>query len=240
MHHPLTWQKTLLWVTIYSIGMAFLESAVVIYLREIYYPFGFDFPLAPIDRHIAITELGREAGTIIMLLAIGFLAGRTPVQRFAYFILSFGIWDIFYYVFLKAVLNWPESLLTWDILFLIPTTWVGPVIAPVIISFLMIFLAVYIVRREGRGYVLRMPAHVWVLLVAGSLVLILAFIWDYSGYMIHKHDISVLWTWPGNEALYESAYEYVPRRFNWWIFSASLLLIGGGIVETIRQSWKAE
>ena len=103
MTASLTWKKTLLWVAIFSTAMGYLECTVVVYLREIYYPGGFNFPLAPIDKPIAITEIGREAATLVMLLGIGFLAGKTAVQRFAYFIYSFAIWDIFYYVFLKVL-----------------------------------------------------------------------------------------------------------------------------------------
>ena len=132
-------------ITIFSIAMGFMESSVVVYLREILYPGGFDFPLAPINLHLAITELIREAATLIMLLTIGIIAGRTASERFAWFIFSFAIWDLFYYIFLKLLLGWPESLLTWDILFLIPITWVGPVISPVLVALTMILLAVIII-----------------------------------------------------------------------------------------------
>ena len=93
-----SWQKILLWVIIFSIAMGFLETAVVVYLRHIYYPQGFKFPLAPIDTSLVVVEVGRELATIIMLLGVGAIAGRTFASRFAYFILSFAIWDIFYYL----------------------------------------------------------------------------------------------------------------------------------------------
>ncbi|MBK6833902.1 MAG: hypothetical protein IPG89_06345 [Bacteroidetes bacterium] len=65
-----------------------------------------------------------------MLVGAGIIAGKTRLTRFAYFIIAFAIWDIFYYVFLYVLLQWPESLFTWDILFLVPVPWTGPVIAP--------------------------------------------------------------------------------------------------------------
>jgi hypothetical protein len=114
--------------------MGYMESSVVVYLRAIMYPDGFGFPLAPFDSHLAVTEIFREVATIIMLLGAGIIAGKTFPERFAWFIYCFAIWDIFYYVFLKALLGWPESFMTWDILFLIPATWVGPVISPIIVS----------------------------------------------------------------------------------------------------------
>ena len=124
MKRKLNSGKILFWVAIFSIAMGYLESAVVIYIREIYYPEGFSFPLKVLDNHILVTELLREAATLIMLIGIGVVAGKTPIERFGLFIYSFGWWDIFYYIFLKALVGWPESLLTWDILFMVPTTWV--------------------------------------------------------------------------------------------------------------------
>ena len=112
--------KKIIWIVLLSIAMAYLESAVVIYLREIYYPEGFAFPLTPIKTTIAITEFWREVATLVMLLGIGILTGKASAQRLAFFLLSFAIWDIFYYVFLYLTLGWPSSLLTWDLLFLIP------------------------------------------------------------------------------------------------------------------------
>jgi hypothetical protein len=118
--------RLLFWITLFSISMGFLESSVVVYIREIYYPGGFDFPIVTMDKTLAITELLREAATMFMLLSAGIIAGRNTAERFAWFIYCFAVWDIFYYVFLYALLGWPESLLTWDILFIIPVVWDRP------------------------------------------------------------------------------------------------------------------
>ena len=155
----------LLIISIFSIAMGFLESSVVVYLREIYYPNGFNFPLAPIDKHIAITKILREAATVIMLFSIGYLAAKSIASRLAWFIFSFAIWDIFYYVFLKLLINWPESLLTDDILFLIPVTWVGPVITPVIVSLSMIFLALVILYFESENISVKIIRLEWILFI---------------------------------------------------------------------------
>src|SRR5215204_495359 len=136
--NPLT--KKLIWVTIFSIAMGFMETAIVVYLRKIYYPGGFQFPLVPMEADLVLVEILREAATIIMLVGIGILIGKNTSQKFAYFIYCFAIWDLCYYIFLKLLLDWPESLLTPDILFLIPVPWVGPVIGPCIISMTMIVL----------------------------------------------------------------------------------------------------
>ncbi|HPB25925.1 MAG TPA: hypothetical protein PLE11_09195, partial [Bacteroidales bacterium] len=96
------------WILLFSIAMGYLESAVVIYIRELYYPEGFAFPMKLISEKIMITEFFREAATMLMLLGTAIIAGRNAIERFAYFIMCFGIWDIFYYVFLYLILGWPQ------------------------------------------------------------------------------------------------------------------------------------
>ncbi len=162
----------------FAIAMAYLEAVVVVYLRELLYPEGFCFPLIPIPIRLLLAELGREAATIVMLGAVAFLAGVRRWERFALFIVIFGIWDIFYYVWLKALLDWPASLLEWDILFLIPLTWIGPVIAPVLISVLMIIAGFVILRRLDAGKAFRPGVRAWSLSVVGSMVILFSFMRD--------------------------------------------------------------
>ena len=226
-----SWQRTLSWVVVFSIAMGFLETAVVIYLRRIYYPYGFSFPLAPIDPSTAFIEVGREVATVVMLIGIGVIAGRTLSSRFAYFILSFAVWDIFYYIFLKILIDWPDSWMTWDILFLIPVTWIGPVIAPVIISVTMTAMALLIIINEGKGKVVSIDWIVWILLIIGSLVLIVSFVWDYTSYMLSYFSFKEIWSAPGNNDLFEKAYSYIPRSFNWKLFSLGELIIISGIIK---------
>lgn len=221
-------------VSIFAIAMGFLESAVVVYLREIYYPEGFKFPLAPIDAHVAVTEILREAATIIMLVSLGYLAGKSLTARFAWFIYSFAIWDIFYYIFLKLLLDWPESLMTDDILFLIPVAWVGPVISPVIVATSMIGLSIIILIFDSKGIKTQISKNEWVLLVSGALILIVAFTWDYSRFIINKYSFSEIWILPDKKELFNHIHKYVPYQFNWFLF-----ILGEAVVLTgILFYWK--
>ncbi len=171
---PLRYQ--LAWVLFFSIWMAYLESAVVAYLRALYYPDGFSFPIKFIPIPMAFIELGREAATIFMLLAIGFLSGKKAWTRLAYFMFSFGVWDIWYYVWLKIFLNWPESLLTWDLLFLIPIPWSGPVLAPVIVSLSLICGAVIVLKLEHQGIEFKLTKWEWFVLFIAPLLILISFI----------------------------------------------------------------
>jgi hypothetical protein len=221
--------QTIIWLFIFSIGMAFIESSVVVYLRAMFYPDGFAFPMKDIGNHLAGTEFLREAGTMVMLVSVAFIAGKTKIQRFAYFIFCFAIWDIFYYIFLKLLLDWPASILEWDVLFLIPVVWVGPVLAPVICSFLMIVLALVLVRIENKSDSRRIGTLSWWLIIAGSLVVIVSFTMDYVAFLNNffswKQIISFHWISKAS-ALSE---QYVPVRFNWWVFFSGIVLICAGI-----------
>lgn len=217
-------KKKLVVITVFAIAMGLLETAVVIYLRELYYPGGFDFPLNPIPGSTALTEILREAATLIMLISIGIIAGKTFSQGFAWFLYSFAVWDIFFYLFLKILIDWPSSFLTWDILFLIPTTWTGPVIAPVLVSLTMIVLALVILLNAEKGNNTRISRIEWWLLVAGSLVLIFGFIFDYSRYMMEHVSLGEMFQMNNTEVM-KTAFSYIPVQFPWWIF-----ILGEGII----------
>lgn len=197
------------WVWIYGIAMAYLESAVVVYLRAIYYPSGFAFPLKIIPMNMALIEIGREAMTMVMLLAIAVLAGRNFWQRFSFFMMSFGIWDIFYYLWLKVFLNWPSSLLTWDILYLIPVPWTGPVLAPVLVSLAMIGAAFVILAADEKGWALHATVVEWILVTLSATVIFISFIFDFRTIIQQQ----------------------LPHPFRWDLFLIGLIL---GVVVFVR------
>jgi len=177
--------RKLFWILVFSVAMAFVEAAVVAYLRAFYYPEGFAFPLELITAEHFIVELGRETATILMLVSVAALIGKRFWEKFAYFIICFGLWDIFYYVWLKLVLGWPSSLLDWDILFLIPLPWIGPVIAPVSIAIMMILAGLLIIALYKRGYNFRPSFLTWVLTILGTLTILYSFMRD-TGAGLHQ------------------------------------------------------
>lgn len=137
---------------VFAVGMAYVESSVVAYLRFLYYPEGFvvrtGLDLAALAPAALRIEVGREAATIAMLAAVALLAaGRSWWERLAYFMWTFAVWDIFYYLWLFVLLRWPSDLMTLDVLFLIPRPWVAPVLLPVTISGVMMAAAATILRR---------------------------------------------------------------------------------------------
>jgi hypothetical protein len=226
---------TLLSVALFAIAMGYLESAVVVYIRALYYPEGFSFPLKLISNQIMITELWREAATMVMLLGIGILAGKTALQRFAYFIYAFAVWDIFYYVFLWVLIGWPQSLLTWDVLFFIPTTWIGPVIAPLINSLTMIMLALVIIYDRDIPWRVPTKWMVWTLLAAGSLIIIVSYTFEYSQFMLLRYSWGDLLGMDNTKEILEYATTFMPAKFPWWIFICGEAMHLGAIAILLKR-----
>jgi len=227
--------KTIIWVTIFAIAMGFFESAIVIYLRQIVYPDGFSFPLQPIPESLATTEILREAFSLLMLLSVGILTGESTITRFAYFIFSFAVWDIFYYIFLKLLINWPESLFTMDILFLLPVTWTGPVITPLILSALMIILALLVLYFSSVNEKVIIKTHELLILITGSLIIIISFTADYTKFILSHFSFRDLWSVP-KEKLFAFSLKYYPDNFYWNIFWAGVIVILSGIVFFTRRN----
>jgi hypothetical protein len=154
-------------LVIFGIAFGFLEAIIVTYLRKLFgyeggYQIGeyrtllnlgviaFISPATALisDSFLIVLERLREASTIIILLAVSSLAAKNFQQGVGAFLVTFSLWDIFYYVFLKLLLNWPATLFDIDIYFLLPYVWVGPVITALIISSLLFFVGVNLYLRK--------------------------------------------------------------------------------------------
>jgi len=172
-YHPrrsVGYRRLLLWCAVFATAFGVIEAAVVVYLREIYYPAGFSFPLREFAPRLLRIEIVREAATIVLLLGAAMLAQRRPLRRFAVFAFCFGVWDITYYLALKVFLDWPPGLLTPDILFLIPVPWVGPVLAPVLVSLALVAASVAILRRPEDAPPFLRPVDWIVEAIAGQMI----------------------------------------------------------------------
>jgi len=218
--------KKIIYFTAFTISMGLLEAAIVIYLRALFYPAGFEFPLKSMPSYLITTELAREAATIVMLLVLAWLAGTNSHTRFAWFIYAFAIWDIFYYVFLKLILNWPVSWFTWDVLFLIPCLWIGPVLAPVLLSLLMIVIWALILYFNHSAY-LKIDSRDYGLFTLGALIHIVNFCWDNAMYYFNS---------PNREQLSVLHLTYIPQTYNWFVFGVGSLFIVIAIIRIFNNS----
>ncbi len=193
------------WVALYATAMAAVESAVVVYLRALHPPP--DAPLTvllhEIPAHLVPIEVGREAATLVMIVAVAAIAARNLREAFLYFALAFGIWDLFYYIWLWVFIGWPPSLLTWDVLFLIPVPWLGPVIAPVIVSLCLVAGSLWLLARPA----LQLSRPAGALAILGGVLVLLSFTVDYR-YALMRTD---------------------PPRFRWELFGTGIVLPLAGV-----------
>ncbi|MEW6347909.1 MAG: hypothetical protein AB1646_02510 [Thermodesulfobacteriota bacterium] len=182
-------------VTLFAVAFAYVEAAVVEYLRGLYLSpekGGLLFPLMTLDQlqamgaehlHRLRIEVGRELATLVIMATVGMATGKTDRERWAYFLLVFGVWDIFYYVWLKVFLDWPESLMTWDLLFLVPVPWVSPVVAPLLVSVVMVVCGLLVVHREAGNRPVHATWSDWIVLLSGGAIVVTAFCWDFRNIM---------------------------------------------------------
>ncbi len=224
--------KTLAAIVLFGVSFGYVEAAVVVYLRAVCAPIReqafadkehnemvpclrlADLQAAgPGHVYLLRVELGRELATLVMLAAAGAVMASSVPQWLAGFMIAFGVWDIFYYVCLKLLVDWPRSLRTWDVLFLLPVPWVGPVVAPVIVSLSMIAAGVAILGCESAGRPISFRWFHWAALVAGGLLIIAACCWDW------RNTLAGGW----------------PNPFHWPLFAAGEAVGGIGFLDALRR-----
>ncbi len=211
-------------VALYATGMAYVEAAAVLYLRTIYG--GID-PVGPRQPHFdplpdyVWIEIGREAATILMLAAVGYLAATTLAGRIGAFAVAMGVWDIMYYVFLWLFAGWPSSPLAPDVLFLIPLPWWGPVLSPMLVAAVIVLAGAAAMARELGDGLPRPKRGEVIAVLAGCGLCLLAFM---------ANALAELWR-GGLEAAYYSR----GGAFPWAIYAIGVLLGSGGLVRGLTR-----
>lgn len=218
------WTRWVL-VVVFAIGMAWVEAATVYYLRlmvDRVNPYQ-ENPL-PMRGGLGEVELVREAATLVMLGAVGMLAGRTRSAQVGYTAIAFGVWDIFYYGFLRLIADWPRSLFDWDVLFLLPLPWWGPVFAPMCIACLMIVGGTLASQSTiappatGLTRILRRLSGL------GTVLALYVFMADSLGAVRHG---------------LVAATTVLPKTFNWPLFWVAVTLMAAPLAR-IGNGWRAE
>lgn len=208
----------LLWLAAYAIGMALVEAAVVVHLRHVYYPENplTLFPLRLLSADDLALEVARELATVVMILAVTLLAVHGFVRRFAAFIYVFGLWDLFYYIWLKVYLGWPSQWLEWDILFLIPWPWFGPWLAPALIALLFTLWGSWVLNTPDELRLRRADA---LLFVAGALSALASFMAP---------------AWPQLAGGILAMRGWMPGTFLWPLYAIGLLVMATALIRVVR------
>ena len=114
---------------------------------------------------------------------------------------------------------WPSSLLDWDILFLLPLPWWGPVLAPILIAVLLILGGLMITQSEEQGPV-RIPARSTLVALGGALLALYVFMEQ---------------AWAALPGGIEAIRAVLPTSFNWPLFIVAILLMAVPGVEIFFQ-----
>ena len=204
-------------VLLFAVAMAWVESAVVLYLRSLSGEFD-PYEPAPLllEAGLLRAEMVREAATLVMLGSVGWLAGQTRRSRAALAIVAFGTWDIFYYVFLVPLTGWPRSLLDWDILFLLPLPWWGPVLAPMLIASLMVAGGTLVALRDSPQRPVWPSRYTSLAALIGGTVALYVFMEDALRALPKGVDRLV---------------DLRPERFDWPLFLLALAFMSAPVVE---------
>jgi hypothetical protein len=107
-------------------------------------------------------------------------------------------------------------LLDWDILFLLPMPWWGPVLAPVMISALMIFWGTLTTQFEHTAALALSNARVWFLNFAGVALALYVFMAD---------------TLAAAPQGLKAVCDVVPEKFNWPLFLVAWLLMAAPVLQ---------
>jgi hypothetical protein len=195
-------------VVLFALAMAWMESATVVYLRTLVdrlEPYQAN-PL-PLEPHLGGVEMIREAATLLMLAAVAWVAGGNARTRFAFFSLAFGVWDLFYYVFLAVIGPWPRTVWDWDVLFLLPLPWWGPVWAPASVALLMVAGGTAVAWGDAKGVATWPNRRAWGAGITGAGI---------GLYVFMEDAIRAL---PAGAEAVRTA---LPAQFNWPVFLAAL------------------
>lgn len=183
-------------IAAFAVAMAYVEAAVVVYLQR---ALSIDSQgLFPLREPASLgsfgpMEFGREAATLVMLCAVGWLGGRGGLERLAWASVAFGLWDVFYYGWLWIFSGWPPSLGTWDLLFLIPVPWVGPVWAPLVVSAALVGFGLAAAHRLDTGRPIPISRLQRAAGLAGGLIVVLSFTADSGQILAGGRPTSFPW-----------------------------------------------
>ena len=217
-------RSLILWLTVYAICMANVEASLVVHLRTIYYPGNpvEIFPLSLLSHRDLFIELFRELATILMIFSVAVLSVREKHRQLGAFLFVFGLWDLFYYLWLKIIIGWPVRWLEWDVLFLIPWPWLAPWITAALIAVIMVAGGFRMLMLDAKS---EMSGPGLVLLIVGILISLTSLL---------------LPAWPllvNGEAAFRG---HMPKGFPWVLYVSGYLLMAVGLWTVIRGNTSRE
>jgi len=211
-------KKKLSYLTLFAISFAFVIGVTVYYFRLHFYAPQFSFPINWKEGLPFYTLFGRQLASLMVIFLLAWLSGKNLKQKIAAFLYVFGVWDIFYYLSLYIICRWPNSFLTNDLLFVIPLPWTGPVLAPMVVSLVLISLGVTLFFLDKKSMQLNSPFILWVFEIVSGGFIVLSFLWNF-------------------QAVYQGE---VPTPFPWFLFISGLILGIGSFGYSVLRTYTSE
>lgn len=212
--------KKLLPLCILGIAFGMIEASVVIYLRPFFAPADSPFSLVllnpegmtALQRTLLTVEAWREIATLLLIAGAAAVAARSLLHWAAYFVFTFAVWDIFYYIWLSVRIGWPQTLMQWDILFLIPKMWLAPVLVPLLISVMGIVMSMVVVRTLDLRRSVHMAFYHWTPVCLALLLWLISF--------LNKSDKGMT---------------SFPESYSWWLFVLGMIFCIAATVLFYRE-----
>jgi hypothetical protein len=223
-------RRRLVLLILFGIVFGYVEAAAVVYIRVVYEPIHQRlfpktaandlFPLAVFEQwsreahpyvKTPFMEMSREVGTLLLLALMAQAVSRTGPQWFASFALVFGVWDLTYYLWLLLLIGWPQTLLEWDLLFVVPVPWVAPVLAPLLVAATMVLTSSIYFWTEAVGRPMQPGRWNYALVLGGGLTIMISFWWDWRNILARG----------------------TPNPFNWLVLLLGLAVGVGGFCHAL-------
>ncbi|MBE0447226.1 MAG: hypothetical protein IBX64_03845 [Actinobacteria bacterium] len=102
-----------------------------------------------VDTTLLTTEQIRLAAILMLVLAMVYNIGKSWFDRVSLFLFVVGLWGVLYYAFLFALLRWPDSLLSKDVITLFPLPVIVPVYIPLLFSLLVLVGSTFLVFKKN-------------------------------------------------------------------------------------------
>jgi len=212
----------LIWLTLFALALAQVEASIAVYLRNLFYPENplQLFPMPMFSQHDINIEMSREAATVVMIVALVYLIKGRMLRRFAAFLFLFGLWDIFYYIFLKLMMDWPQNWSEWDLLFLIPLPWMAPWLTAAMIAVIFVVFGATILTKGIDASISQMIASYklpLILFTLGAVAGVISFLLPALPLL-------------QNGELGAAMQGFVPSRFSWLSYVIGILLMLAGLI----------
>lgn len=133
------------------IAMAYIDALASFYVRGMIQAGheGAEFATGAVQempQRIISLELTRQAAFVLVLLTVAIVAGRNGLQQAGSFIFCVGAWIVLRYIAIRALTDWPASLVELDAVIFLPEPLYAPIWMTLILGLALGATGVLLIR----------------------------------------------------------------------------------------------